>query len=97
MPNVVSAKTPVLDSHRLLAALRGFRKGDFSVRLPVGLSGTDGEIALRLGDNEPFGLINVGDPTELCKLCDDYGQVDLGHLGVKNCKHDARPAAEVTR
>jgi len=45
MPNAASAKTPILDSHRLLAALRAFRKGDFSVRLPVGLSGTDGEIA----------------------------------------------------
>src|SRR5499427_2201251 len=45
MPNTASAKTPTLDSHRLLAALRAFRKGDFSVRLPVGLTGTDGEIA----------------------------------------------------
>lgn len=34
------------------------------------LKGSDGEIALRLGDNEPFGLINVGDPAELCKLCE---------------------------
>ena len=34
------------------------------------LKGTDGEIALRLGDNEPFGVINVGDTSKLCKLCD---------------------------
>jgi hypothetical protein len=34
------------------------------------LKGTDGEIALRLGENEPFGLINVGDPSALCKLCE---------------------------
>ncbi|MDI6688510.1 MAG: DEAD/DEAH box helicase family protein, partial [Desulfobacterales bacterium] len=33
------------------------------------LKGTDGEIALRLGDNEPFGLISVGDASVLCKLC----------------------------
>jgi hypothetical protein len=39
------------------------------------LKGTDGEIALRLGDNEPFGLINVGDPTELCKLCEDQEEL----------------------
>lgn len=37
----------------------------------LNLKGTDGEIALRLGDNEPFGLINVGDPTALCKLCEE--------------------------
>ncbi len=33
-----------LDSHYLLAALRALRKGDFSVRLPIGLTGIDGEI-----------------------------------------------------
>ncbi len=34
-----------LDNHHLLAALRAFRNGDFSVRLPISLSGMDGEIA----------------------------------------------------
>ncbi len=33
------------------------------------LKGADGEIALRIGENEPFGLINVGDAPALCKLC----------------------------
>jgi superfamily II DNA or RNA helicase len=32
------------------------------------LEGTDGEIALRLGDCEPFGLVNVGDASGLMKL-----------------------------
>lgn len=36
------------------------------------LKGTDGEIALRLGENEPFGLINVGDASALCKLCEEH-------------------------
>jgi hypothetical protein len=36
------------------------------------LKGTDGEIALRLGENEPFGLINVGDAANLCKLCEKH-------------------------
>src|SRR5690606_22763824 len=36
------------------------------------LKGTDGEIALRLGENEAFGLINVGDATSLCKLCEEH-------------------------
>ncbi|HLH79419.1 MAG TPA: DEAD/DEAH box helicase family protein [Chthonomonas sp.] len=39
------------------------------------LKGTDGEVALRLGDNEPFGVINVGDASALCKLCE--GQREL--------------------
>jgi hypothetical protein len=34
------------------------------------LKGATGEIALRLGDNEPFGVINVGDDAKLCSLCD---------------------------
>ena len=32
-----------------------------------------GEVALHIGEeNEPFGLINVGDPTGLCKLCEEH-------------------------
>lgn len=33
------------------------------------LKGSDGEIALRLGQHEPFGVINVGDPGDLANLC----------------------------
>lgn len=36
------------------------------------LTGTDGEIALRVGESEPFGLINVGDAPALCKLCEEH-------------------------
>ena len=36
------------------------------------LTGTDGEIALRLGECAPFGLINVGDAANLCKLCQEH-------------------------
>ena len=33
----------------------------------------EGEIALHVGeDNEPFGVINVGDPSGLCKLCEEH-------------------------
>lgn len=38
------------------------------------LKGAAGEIALRLGaENEPFGVINVGDDTKLVKLCEEAG------------------------
>lgn len=33
----------------------------------------EGEVALHIGeDNEPFGLINVGDASGLCKLCEKH-------------------------
>ena len=36
------------------------------------LKGSDGEVALRLGSNEPFGVINVGDAKKLCSLCKEH-------------------------
>ncbi|MBX6361696.1 MAG: DEAD/DEAH box helicase family protein [Acidobacterium ailaaui] len=39
------------------------------------LKGTDGEVALRLGENEAFGVINVGDASSLCKLCEEHKQL----------------------
>ena len=39
-----------IDGRQLLGALRAFRKGDFSVRLPIGLTGIDGEIAEAFND-----------------------------------------------
>lgn len=35
------------------------------------LKGVNGEIRIRLGENPPFGVINVGDDTALLKLCSD--------------------------
>ncbi|MGB7213336.1 MAG: DEAD/DEAH box helicase family protein [Gemmatimonadales bacterium] len=32
-----------------------------------------GEIALRVGEHEPFGVVNVGDDAKLVKLCDEAG------------------------
>lgn len=37
------------------------------------LKGATGEIALRVGDNEPFGVINVGDDAKLVSLCEREG------------------------
>lgn len=37
------------------------------------LKGVDGEIALRVGENTPFGVINVGDSDSLVKLCEASG------------------------
>ena len=43
-------RKPELDAHELLAALRAFRRGDFSVRLPGDLTGMDGELAEAFND-----------------------------------------------
>ena len=37
------------------------------------LKGAAGEVALRVGDNEPFGVINVGDDAKLVNLCEQDG------------------------
>jgi hypothetical protein len=42
------------------------------------LKGVTGEIALRVGDNEPFGVINVGDDTRLCRLCEGEPHLVVG-------------------
>jgi len=42
------------------------------------LKGVTGEIALRVGDNEPFGVINVGDDAKLCKMCEDFAVLVVG-------------------
>ncbi len=41
------------------------------------LKGATGEVALRVGDNEPFGVINVGDDAKLCKLCEDFRELTV--------------------
>ncbi len=44
------------------------------------LKGVKGEIALRVGDNDPFGVINVGDDAKLCKLCEEHSGFVVGEL-----------------
>ncbi len=42
-------------------------KGKFHL---VNLKGADGEIAMKVGSNDYFGVINVGDTSKLIKLCE---------------------------
>ncbi len=37
------------------------------------LKGAAGEVAVRVGDNDPFGVINIGDDAKLVKLCEEKG------------------------
>jgi Type III restriction enzyme, res subunit len=54
----------------------------------VRLQGSEGEIGLRIGENEWFGVVNVGDAKKLCDLCaerrrpdDHYAIEDLAFTG----------------
>jgi hypothetical protein len=50
MPDRAVITPSSLDSRQLLAALRAFRKGDFSARLPIGPTGIEGEITEAFND-----------------------------------------------
>ena len=41
----------------------------------IDLKGVEGEIALQVGDNDPFGVINVGDSATLRKLCEEHEEL----------------------
>jgi hypothetical protein len=75
--DVFANKYPYLADQRLGGAdlyagiLRRFGNAGHAAQLRVEeLKGTDGELALRLGDYDPFGVINVGDARALAKLCE---------------------------
>lgn len=42
------------------------------------LTGAEGEIALRLGENEPFGVVNVSSVKKLCDRCEAHGEMVVG-------------------
>ncbi len=65
-----------------LALERVFNTGaPAAIRLSV-LKGTDGELAISVGGNKPFGVINVGDAADLVKAVQTDGElaVDEAHL-----------------
>jgi signal transduction histidine kinase/CheY-like chemotaxis protein len=61
---------PGLDRRSLLAALRAYRKGDFSARLPLDLVGVDGEIAQAFNDVVEMSATCAG---EIARIRDEVG------------------------
>ncbi len=61
----------VIDRRGLLSALRAFKKGDFSVRLPMDLIGIDGEIAQAFND-----VVEVNEKVvdEIARIRDEVGR-----------------------
>src|SRR5246127_1845811 len=69
--NAVTHAPETLDRRALLAALRTLRKGDFTVRLPLGLTGIDGEIAQVFND---VAELNESMTEELAQVCEQVGK-----------------------
>jgi len=66
----------VLDRGELLKALRAFKRGDFSVRMPLNLTGIDGEIAQAFNDLVELNEIMT---SELASTAEQAGKD--GHVG----------------
>jgi hypothetical protein len=57
----------------LNVVFNGQATGALHVRQLKGGGEAEGEVALHIGeDNDPFGVINVGDPSGFCKLCEEH-------------------------
>nr|WP_306266191.1 HAMP domain-containing protein [Pararhizobium sp. IMCC3301] len=71
MEKTLNDDQAMLKDKQLLAALRGFRRGDFSTRLPESFTGTDGEIAEAFNDvvSQNQALTN-----ELARLQKSFGR-----------------------
>jgi len=63
-----------LDRGELLKALRAFKRGDFSVRMPLNLSGIDGEIAQTFND---VVELEEAKATEIARVADLVGKEGL--------------------
>ena len=60
-----------LKQRSLLGALRALRRGDFTVRLPLGLTGLEGEIAEVFND---VAELNQSMTDQLRRICEDVGK-----------------------
>lgn len=54
-----------------------FNSDDLQRLKVVHLKGSTGELALRLGEHEPFGLINIGEAAKFAGECEDQSEFDL--------------------
>src|SRR4026207_1405409 len=62
---------PVFDHREILRALRAFKRGDFTVRMPSDLTGIDGEIAQAFNDVVQMNEAMNG---EFARLSDQVGK-----------------------
>ena len=61
----------MLDRGELLKSLRAFKRGDFSVRMPMNLTGVDGEIAQAFND---VVELEEAKAAEIARVADQVGK-----------------------
>jgi signal transduction histidine kinase/HAMP domain-containing protein/ActR/RegA family two-component response regulator len=71
MQSIESGLHEILDRGELLRGLRAFKRGDFSMRMPVNLSGIGGEIALAFND---VIEMNEALASEFARVSDQVGK-----------------------
>ena len=64
----------MLDRGELLKALRQFKRGDFSVRMPLNLTGIDGEIAQAFNDVVELEEAKAAEIARVAELVGKEGQ-----------------------
>src|SRR5688572_9536382 len=71
MESIHAGLQMMLDRGELLKALRSFRRGDFSVRMPLNLTGIDGEIAQAFNDCVE---LEEAKATEIARIAEQVGK-----------------------
>src|ERR671925_627317 len=74
MESIQAGLQMMLDRGELLKALRAFKRGDFSVRMPLHLTGIDGEIAQTFNDVVELEETKAG---EIARVADQVGKEGL--------------------
>src|SRR5918999_3140137 len=74
MDSIQAGLQMMLDRGELLKALRAFKRGDFSVRMPLSLTGIDGEIAQTFND-----IVDLEEAkgAEIARVADQVGKEGL--------------------
>src|SRR5688500_9421106 len=75
MPANPAAQQDVYDPRPLLAALRLMRKGDFSARLPLDMTGMSGEVAAAFNDIVDLNGGLCGELQRVCNVVGKEGQI----------------------
>src|SRR5256714_2912345 len=76
----------------LLRALRALKRGDFAVRMPLDMSGGDGEVAQAFND---VAEMNQSIADELARICRDVGRQDQINQRMRDAAAAASWASQV--
>jgi HAMP domain-containing protein len=74
MDSIQAGLQMMLDRGELLKSLRAFKRGDFSVRMPLHLTGIDGEIAQTFNDVVEMEEVKASEIARIAELAGKEGQ-----------------------